>query len=459
MAIDLAYIVPHPVYAVPEIGQGEEGKIAAITEGYRRLSREIASYAPDTIVICSPHTESYSDYFQFAEGDVGIGSFGDFGHREINFRFLYDNELADAIAGIASRQYFPAGYENAGEMSLDHGSMVPLYFINQNYTSYKVVRLGISGLSYMEHYQVGMIINKACEKLGRRAVYIASGDLSHVLAEDGKYGYAEEGRLYTEKAVNCLKEGNFAEFLEIGPGLVRAAKVCGHRSFLTLLGTFEGRAVETDFFGEGESKGVGYAMIGYRAKGKDNERRYFHDFLEAEKKKAHEIREHADPYAKLCYEALETYLKTGKVIRVPKVFPEEGKSRKGCFVTIRKWGNGRGCIGTIQSSKRNLGEEIIANAIEAATDDPRFPVVKTRELDYLTFEVDVVEGLESCSMGDLDPKEFGLVITSGTRRGVLLPGLSNIRDAETQLEVARRKAGIEKGTKYSLSRFRTAKHV
>ncbi len=454
-----AYFLPHPPLAVPEIGEGKETKLSLIREGYRKVAREIASLAPDTIIISSPHAESYSDFIQFSEGEVGIGSFGDFGHKEINFRFLYDRELTAAIAEIASADRFPAGSEGGEDMSLDHGTLVPLYFINQSYTSYKVVRLGLSGLSYMEHYKMGTIIKEAVERLGRKAVFIASGDLSHTLGQNGPFGYSGEGEEYDRLSVDALREGNFRAMLDMDPQFVRKANVCGHRCFCIGMGVLDSKDFDTTYYGYEKPYGIGYAMLSYKVKPEGERPSLLNAYLDEQRELARRRRENADPYAKLCYEAIKAYLLEDKVIPVPEGFPSSGKKRGSCFVTVKKCGNMNGCLGTIQPTKKNLGEEIIANAIEASTDDPRFLSLNESDLDYLTFEVDVVSRLEPCKFADLDPERYGIVVTNGPRRGVLLPGLSEITDPKAQLDIALKKAGIAREERYSLQRFEITKHV
>jgi AmmeMemoRadiSam system protein A len=132
-------------------------------------------------------------------------------------------------------------------------------------------------------------------------------------------------------------------------------------------------------------------------------------------------------------------------------------ARAPCFVSLKTFeGDLRGCIGTIEPDKDTLAEEIIANAISAATRDPRFPPVTGDELATLRFSVDVLFPAEPVSLADLDPAVYGVIVEdeSGLRRGLLLPDIPGIDRAEQQVEIAARKAGISAGTPLKLSRFR-----
>jgi len=135
------------------------------------------------------------------------------------------------------------------------------------------------------------------------------------------------------------------------------------------------------------------------------------------------------------------------------------QGRAGVFCSIKKNGQLRGCIGTIEPVRRNIAEEIIHNAIAAATDDPRFPEVRPDELRWLTYSVDVLGKPEPIEgMHQLDPKRYGVIVSSGHRRGLLLPNLEGVDTVEEQVRIARQKAGISRGENVSLQRFEVVRH-
>jgi MEMO1 family protein len=134
------------------------------------------------------------------------------------------------------------------------------------------------------------------------------------------------------------------------------------------------------------------------------------------------------------------------------------RQRAACFVSLKKHGGLRGCIGTLEPVAQGLAAEIARNAYAAAFQDPRFPPVTEDELDALTCSVDVLSPCEACDPGDLDPVLFGVIVTAGLRRGVLLPALHGVDDVATQVDIARRKAGIEPGEPATLERFTVARY-
>lgn len=168
------------------------------------------------------------------------------------------------------------------------------------------------------------------------------------------------------------------------------------------------------------------------------------------------------PLVRLARATVEQYVRTGRKLK-PQEAPEgiEG-GRAGAFVTIHTASTGelRGCIGTIEATEDTLAQEVINNAVSAATRDPRFPPVEVTELDDLRIDVSVLYPPEPIgSVDQLDPKVYGVIVRHGWRRGLLLPDIEGIDDAESQVRYARMKAGINSDEPVELQRFRVEKYV
>jgi MEMO1 family protein len=129
-----------------------------------------------------------------------------------------------------------------------------------------------------------------------------------------------------------------------------------------------------------------------------------------------------------------------------------------CFVTLKKHGDLRGCIGTLEPGEPTLGWEIARNARSSAQRDPRFPPVSTDEAEALTCSVDVLSPSEPCTEAELDPRDYGVIVASGFRRGVLLPALEGIDTVEQQVSIALQKAGIAPEDGYDVRRFRVTRY-
>ncbi len=159
------------------------------------------------------------------------------------------------------------------------------------------------------------------------------------------------------------------------------------------------------------------------------------------------------PVVKLAKEAVESYVRNGELPR-PKDLTPEMQERAGVFVSLHKHGQLRGCIGTFEPVKDNVAEEIIANAISSATMDPRFPPVTESELDDLEYSVDILTRPEPVTdLSQLDPKEYGVIVESGWRRGLLLPDLEGVDSVDEQIAICRLKAGISPAEPVNLYRF------
>lgn len=166
------------------------------------------------------------------------------------------------------------------------------------------------------------------------------------------------------------------------------------------------------------------------------------------------------PLVQLAKTTIESYVKYGRVPKPPAPLPEEMRGQAGVFVSIHdRAGNLRGCIGTIEPTQPTIAEEVIRNAISAATRDPRFPPVSPDELDDLVINVDVLTPPERISSPkELDPKRYGVIVQQGWRRGLLLPDLEGVDTVEQQIDIARRKAGIGPKEPVELYRFEVKRY-
>jgi len=173
-----------------------------------------------------------------------------------------------------------------------------------------------------------------------------------------------------------------------------------------------------------------------------------------------EIIQSNDPYVALARQTINTYISTGKTISVPENLPAEMMNQKaGAFVSIHKDDRLRGCIGTILATTDCVAKEIIQNAISASTRDPRFPAITGDELDALDISVDVLSEPEDISSPDeLDVKRYGVIVSKGFRRGLLLPDLEGVDTVEEQIAISKMKAGIDQDESVKLQRFEVIRH-
>jgi len=461
MSVLAAFMVPHPPMIVPDVGRGSETQIEETTRAYQKTAEEIAALRPETIVITSPHSVMYSDYFHISPGKGAKGSFAGFGAPQTAFEARYDEELVKEICRIADAREFPAGTLGERDKNLDHGTMVPLWFIEQKYRDFNLVRIGLSGLPLTDHYRLGQMIRQAAEDLGRRTVLVASGDLSHKLQDYGPYGFAEEGPQYDQRIMDVCGRAAFGELFDFSESFCDRAAECGHRSFVIMAGAFDGLDVEATVLSHQDVTGVGYGICTFYP-GKGNDDRHFLDqYLAKKEQESADKNNSSDAYVKLARASLESYILRREKMKIPEGLPEEmTRTRAGAFVSIHKDGALRGCIGTIGPTTGCVAQEIIDNAISASTRDPRFPAISPDELKYLEINVDVLGEPEDIeSKEQLDPKRYGVIVSSVGKRGLLLPDLEGIDTVEQQIEIAKQKAGIHRFESVKLQRFEVIRHV
>ncbi len=454
-------VVPHPPLIIPAVGRGEEQKIQATVDAYRAAARQVAEWRPEVLILSSPHLVMYSDYFHIAPGEFAAGDMSFFRAPQAQLRVDYDQELRRALIERAQAACIPAGTRGQRDPRLDHGSFIPLWFLREAGVDCPVVRIGLSGLSPLTHYRLGQCAAEAAEALGRRAVFIASGDLSHKLKEDGPYGFVPEGPEYDRAVTAAMADGDFLRLLSMESRLCERAAECGQRSFQIMAGALDGLAVSPQLLSHEGPFGVGYGVAVFSVTGKDEGRCFGKQYAAAEQARLARQKAGEDAYTALARLSLETFVRTGKrLTAIPEDLPEElTQSRAGAFVSLHQEGQLRGCIGTIGPTTPSLAAEIVQNAVSAGAHDPRFPPVRASELDTLEYNVDVLRPPERiASPAALDVRRYGVIVTCGQRRGLLLPDLDGVDTVEEQIAIARQKGGIGEQEKYTLERFEVVRH-
>ncbi|MCR5688160.1 MAG: AmmeMemoRadiSam system protein A [Lachnospiraceae bacterium] len=434
-----AYILPHPPIAVYEVGGDETAKIEATEKAFAKAAADIREYDPETIVIISPHSIMYRDAFYMAKGRGGTGDLARFGAPKPCVYYGYDRELSDEIARLCKEKNITLVYSEEGADELDHGAVVPLYYVNREYKTadaapYRVVRISPSGLDDDDLFEMGSVIERAIAHVGRRAVIIASGDLSHKLREDGPYGFIKEGPEFDKAVTDVMKSGRLEDFVKIDKRVNDLSANCGYPGFVMLAGALHGYKITPDFLSYEGVFGVGYGIC---------------------------IFECEDWYVRLAKASLEKYIRTGRELKDGELneYPDRLRNdRAGVFVCIKKDGMLRGCIGTILPAYENTLAETCELAISAGTGDPRFSPVTEGELGKLKYTVDVMGTPEIASYEDLDEKRYGVIVTAGRRRGLLLPNLEGVDSVDEQLDISCRKGGIDPSEDYSIERFMVERH-
>jgi len=440
--LKLVGIAPHPPIIIPAIGRGELKKVAKTVAGMRALSCRVKEAGPELIILITPHGPVLREGPAVYKSAYLEGSFAQFGFPQIRVSFKTDCELPELLRqeteNDALKPVFIGGSGNFSHsrVDLDHGAMVPLYFLNQEGLDLPGLQLAFGFNSYRDLYRFGQSLRRAADRRGLPYVVLASGDLSHRLIPGAPAGYNRRGAEFDQQLVEHLAGAEIDSILNFDQQLVEEAGECGLRSFIIALGMLDGYAFKSDIISYEGPFGVGYlvAVLEPESTGNFNPTR-------------------------LARSALEHYFRHGRAPAAPDQLPSQLAQKAGAFVSLKKEGLLRGCIGTTEPVRQNLAAEISANAISAALSDPRFPPLQEEELAALEIVVDVLSPLEKVeSKAELNPSKYGVLVRSGSRSGLLLPDLEGVESVDEQVAIASRKAGIEQGETLELFRFTVTRY-
>lgn len=454
------FFLPHPPAAIPKVGGKTTAQLSKTREGLQKAAKTIAEQKPDTVIIITPHGPCFQDMFYMPSQKRISGDFSAFGCKKLILGFDNDLELAKLISGHVKNRGLNAGFADDATMKrfgipydLDHGVTVPLYFIAQEYRDFKVLPISLSGLGGKEHYRFGILLREAIRQSDRNVVIIAGGNLSHKLSKNTPYGYSEDGVSFDQSIRKLLLAEDAKGFLTLSPKEIEKAAPCGINAYRTVLGTLDGFRFLPRILSYEAPLGIGYLCAELTC-GKATESVFTHFLIEDEQQKELlRAREHSA--VKLARYAIEAFLHGEKNPKVPPNTPEELlTAQSGVFVSLYNDGEQRGCIGTTCATHPNLAEEIIYNAICAATRDKEYAPIGLRELHDLTITVDVIHTPEEITdKNQIDPQKHGIIVENRGKIGIILPAVVGINTAEAQISAARERAGIHPWHRLKIRRF------
>jgi AmmeMemoRadiSam system protein A len=462
----IAGIAPHPPILLPEVGRGEERKLADTAGAMAEFTRRLKASGAETLVIISPHGSVFSDGIAINGCPRLTGDLKQFRAPQVSFEFANDPDLAGEIIRQAARLNIAAveiDEDLAGEYGvnsrLDHGVMVPVYFLEKGGVHLPMVSVSMGLLPFEELYAFGVALRRAAEALDKKIAVVASGDLSHRLTPDAPAGYSPDGKVFDAWLMERLKELDIKAIVNADHGLAERAGECGLRTVIMMLGALDSLAVEPEVLSYEGPFGVGYLVAAFAPGAYNEQREWLEDMFADRDLKVRERREKESPLVQLARQTLETYVREGRKIKPPAPLPEELQEPAGVFVSLKKHGQLRGCIGTTGPTTANIAEEIINNAISAGVRDPRFNPVRPDELADIVYSVDVLKDPEPVDSTDqLDVKKYGVIVRSGRRSGLLLPNLEGVDTVEEQVAIARQKAGIGPDEPVELERFEVVRY-
>ena len=465
--IQLVALAPHPPIIIASVGRGDREKVARTVAAMEELSREIAALDPDTIVLISPHGPIFQDAVAVFDGETLEGDLSNFGASGEKVKVQVDTEFIDHLEeksreGPVSllRVDLQESHRYHVRRSLDHGALVPMLYLKEAGVKAKYVNMTFGLYPYGDLYELGYAVQQTAAALNRKVVVLASGDLSHCLIPGAPGGFRREGKVFDETLVEILAKGTLEELFSLDPDLIEKAGECGFRSLVLALGALEGREFTPRILSYEGPFGVGYLVAAFSPTGQETPS-LLDKLRSAEEKGLARARKAESFPAALARKTLETYVRTGKKPDPPPPaeMPPEFRGKAGVFVSLKKKGQLRGCIGTTEATAANIPREIMQNTISAGIRDPRFPPVGAHELEELSYSVDILgEPEEVQGLEDLDPAAYGVIVEARGKRGLLLPDLPGVDTAGEQVGIASRKAGIKEGEQVRLYRFKVDRY-
>lgn len=374
------YLMPHPPIIIPDIGKGNENKAINTIKACEEVGKKINQLSPETIIIITPHGTVFRDAIAIITSKTLSGDLRNFNAPNIKFNFEIDTTLTSKIIENAIKENIPvvtldektSNLYNI-DLELDHGAMVPLYFL-KNTKTFKLVHITYGMLSPLELMNFGRCIKNAFKEKCLESNNSSNNNYNDSTQNSSLKDTSED--LYT-KIIN----------------------------------------------------------------NKENEH----------KRRIKEV----SVYTRLARKNLDLYFNEGKLVSLDDINDEKLlNDKKGVFVSLKINGDLRGCIGTISPTTDTVAEEIIRNSISAAVNDPRFSPLRKEELKDIDISVDLLYPPEETTFDKLDPKTYGVIVSCGNKRGLLLPNLEGINTAEEQVSIAREKGNISPNEPYTLQRFK-----
>lgn len=384
----------------PHAGYTYSGQVAAF--GYKTIK---GNDIKKVILIGPSHHAGFKGASVYTKGSFKTP----LGNVDINVNLAESliNESADV-------RFYPAAYAK------EHSLEVQLPFLQTVLKDFTIVPVLIGSLTKPSYDH---LISKLTDILDEKTLIIASTDLSHyhdyhkAIEMDSKIISAIE-RLSVMDVSQLLQNGK-SEMCGAYPVIITLEVARRYGSNIGVLFKYANSGDVT----EEKDRVVGYASIGL----------YKNPFTEEEKKELLE----------LARKAITDYVTNGKRIEL-ETKNQKFKTDGAVFVTIKKNGALRGCIGHVQAVMP-LYQSVINNAIAACSADTRFPSLKKEELKNIDIEISILSPLNQVNdIKEIQVGKHGLVIRKGMHQGLLLPQVAeeNRWDSETFLNKLCNKAGL-----------------
>ena len=421
-------LTAHPPILLPEVGGAESQRVQATAHAMEELDAILVAVPATLAIVISPHSPSSMTSLPVRRATRVGGDLARFRAPQVRIEADVDLDLASKLVADGQRAGFALTW--AEDSELDHGVVVPLHMLPRTMKGKHCVFLGVSGWPLQRFLAFGGWLQQWLQHRG--AILIASGDLSHRLTPDAPYGFRPEGPVFDRLVIDALRGHDWQRIEGVDPDLVEEAGECGLRPLAILLGAARAAGLTSQVLSYEGPFGVGYPVVAFTG--------------------ARVVLDIQD----LGRRAIETYLRSHQLIEPPEPIPMEWQAPSAAFVTLRKNGAMRGCVGSTRPTEATAAHELIRYAIASAVRDPRFHPVRLDEVPLLSIRVQLLDPAEPITdITRIDPRTQGIIVRSGDRQALLLPGIDEVVTPEQQLRAACQKAGIDRHAALQVERFRT----
>src|SRR5438128_675466 len=428
-------LVAHPPILLAEVGGAQSQRVRATAEACRELDGILSVVQAGLAVVIAPQSPSSMTSLPVRRGANAGGNLARFRAPNVQVMAQVDVGLATALIADGQRAGFSLIW--AEETELDHGVVVPLHSLPRTMANKRCIFLGVSGWPLHRFIELGVWLHR---RLGDRfAILIASGDLSHRLTPDAPYGYRPEGPVFDRLVIDALRDREWNRIEGLDRDLVEEAGECGLRPLAILLGAARAAGLDSQVLSYEGPFGVGYPVVAFTATPVAGTTQKIGLDIQA-----------------LGRQAIETYLRTRRLIEPPQPIPLDLQAPSAVFVSLYKDGELRGCVGSVHPTESTAAHELIRYLVASAVRDPRFEPVRLDEVSTLRIKVQLLDRPEAIAdISELNPQTHGIIVRRGDRQALLLPGIEGIDTPEQQLRAACDKAGISYNAPLELERFRT----
>lgn len=389
-------LMPHPPLLIPAVGKVSISSVRKTSQSMQQLSDFLISHNPSTVIVISPHGCHYYGEptivcFRRLSGDMAA-----FGAGQCALKFDINLTLTEQIITAAQKQgvnlcrlnnEITMKLPQVENLQLDSGAFVPLYFLREAGFTGEIVHITPGFMSLEQAKALGEAIRQAVALTDDRVILLGSGDMSHYLKDMPPYGFRPEGEIFDNKIIEIIKENNLDAIFALEENLIERAGECGLRSLVIVMSALSDMI--TEFYSYENSFGVGYAIASWESPSPDLQSRLGQSLP-----------------VRLAWWVLKKHFEAKGEFQLPK-WADALKGRSGAFVSLKKEGALRGCIGTFLPQYATLKEEIYHNTLAAAFKDPRFSPLFHGELAKLEISVDVLSYPEKISyLSELDEKNM-----------------------------------------------------